>query len=146
MIKKSHIIGTCVGVFIIVALEIPSLSHCGTRSLPQCSGRLDFMDPVKSGVVRTCSNPAQDSSKSDYYRASNSQSQAQQEAQRRREEERAKLDRQRQREIEIIKNMQRQDIIDAENRKYELQQEQLLLQRLAPRTQPPSGYKKVPNY
>ena len=137
MIKKSHIIGTCAVVFIIVALEIPSFSYCGTRSFPQCSGRLDFMDPVKSWSVRTCSNTAQDSSKADYYRASNSQLQAEQEAQRRREEERAKLERQRQREIEIMKNMQQQDIIDAENRKYELQQQQLLLQGLAPRKQPP---------
>lgn len=146
MIRKSHIIGRCAVVFIIVTLEIPSLSYCGTPPFPKCPGLLDFMDPVKSWVVRTCNNTAQDSSKPDYNRASSLQLQAEQEAQRRREQERAKLDRQRQREIEILKHMQQQDKIDAESRKYELQQQQLLLQRLAPGPQAPTGYKKVPNY
>ena len=141
---KYHIIGTFVMAFIIVALEIPSLSYCGTRPFPRrpC---LAFMDPVKSWFVRTCSNTAQDSSKADYYRVSNSQLQAEQEAQRRREEERAKLDSQRRREIEIIKSMQQQDIIDAENRKYELQQQQLLFQRLTPAIQPAPGNIIRPN-
>jgi hypothetical protein len=130
----------------MVALEIPSLSYCGTRLFAQYPRLLDFMDPMESSFVRTCSNTAQDSSKANYNRISNSQLQAEQEAQRRREEERAKLDRQRQREIQILKNMQQQDKIDAENRKYELQQQQLLLQRVAPGPQPPTGYKKVPNY
>ena len=86
------------------------------------------MDPVKSWFVRTCSNTAQDSSKADYYRASNSQLQAEQEAQRRREEERAKLGASEATGNRNNKNMQQQDKIDAENRKYELQQQQLLLQ------------------
>jgi hypothetical protein len=139
-------IGRCAVVFIIVTLGIPSLSYCGTRPFPQGPGLLDFMDPTESKFVRTCSNTARDSPKRDYNRDSNSQLQAEQEAQRRREEERAKLDRQRQREIDILKYMQQQDKIDAESRKYELQQQQLLLQRLAPGPQPPTGYKKVPNY
>ncbi|MGO9121137.1 MAG: hypothetical protein ACLQPD_26435 [Desulfomonilaceae bacterium] len=141
---KSQIIGTFVVAFIIVALEIPSLSYCGTRPFPR-RPRLDFMDPVQSWFVKPCSNTAQDSSKADYYRVSSSQLQAEQEAQRRREEERAKLDSQRRREIEIIKNMQQQDIIDAENRKYELQQQQLLLQRLTPAIQPAPGNIIRPN-
>jgi hypothetical protein len=146
MMKKSDIIGTCVVVFMTVSMGIPSLSHYGTRHFAQCPGLLEFMDPTESSFVRTCSNSAQDSTKPDYNRASNSQLQAEQEAQRRREQERARLDRQRQREIEILRNMQQQDKIDAEYRRYELQQQQLLLQRLAPGPQPPTGYKKIPNY
>jgi len=133
----SQMIGRCAVVLIIVAFGIPSLSYCGTQPSPGCPGLLDLVDPVKSWSAKTCSNTAQDSSKADYHRASNPQLQAEQEAQRRREMERARLERQRQREIEIIRNMQQQDIIDAENRNYELQQQQLLLQRLAPGPQRP---------
>ncbi len=143
MIKKCHIVGICVVVFVILALEIPSLCYGGTRPFPRRS--LDFMYPAKSWFVRTCSNTARDSSKADSYRASSSQLQAEQEAQRRREQERAKLERQRLREIQILKSMQEQDKIDAENREYERQEQQLLLQSLTPAKPPAPSHKIGPN-
>ena len=134
MINNSYITLKCAAALLIVALTVPSLSYCATRAFvwrPDC---LNFADSAKSSVAEHSAKSAQASSKADFYLASNSQSLAEQEAQRLGQQERAKLDRQRQLEMEVIKNMQQLDTIDAENRKRELEEERLLLQRLAPGT------------
>ncbi len=145
MINKLYTIGRYAVVLIVVALGIPTLSYCATSHLPWSPDCLNFVDKAKPWLVRLCSNATQDSSKADYYRVSSSRLQAEQDAQRRRDQERAKLDRQRQLEIEALKSMQQLDAIDAENRKREQEEEQLLLRSLTPGTKRAPVQKIGPN-
>ncbi len=142
MINTSRIFATCL-VILSIIVAVPSISYSGNPALPSRPEASVSLHQLKS-PLKTCSNTAQDPSKPDNYRPRISQSQLEQEAQRRREQEKARQDRQRRLEMEIFKDMQRQDQIDADNRKYERKQQQNLLQRLMPGAQSQPGPKMNP--